>query len=454
VVIDAAAYRAMIEEFEKAGHIEGYEVTWKRKDGALANLRLSGKRIDVRNDAPESFEVIAENITERRALEQQLLHSQKMEAVGRLAGGIAHDFNNLLGVIIGYSELMLSQIKTGDPAQKYNLEIRKAADRAAGLTRQLLAFSRKQVLEPKVLDLNTIVTEVEKLLHRLIGEDIELVVSLAPELQRVKADPGQIEQVIMNLAVNARDAMPKGGKLFMKTSNVVFDDAFVEQHLGSTAGRYAMLTISDTGAGMDAETRLRIFEPFFTTKERGKGTGLGLATVYGIVKQSGGYITVYSEPGHGSTFKIWLPAVDDIVVAPITDGRVQETLAGNETILVAEDADQLRELVRGLLEISGYKVLEARSPEEAIDVVRGTQGKIHLLLTDVVMPGMSGLDLADRFMSLSPETKVLFMSGYADDVISGRGIPETDANLLQKPFTRQSLLRKVRESLQSPGVKR
>jgi CheY-like chemotaxis protein len=380
-------------------------------------------------------------------LEAQLRQAQKMEAVGQLAGGIAHDFNNLLGVIIGWSEVFEERLSQSDPLRPKAEQIKKAGQRAAALTRQLLAFSRKQVLEPKILDLNTVVTDTLKMLQRLIGDDIELATIPALELGRVKADQGQIGQVIMNLAVNARDAMPQGGKLTMTIANAEMDDVSIRQHPGAVPGSYVKLAVSDTGCGMDHETQARIFEPFFTTKELGKGTGLGLSTVYGIVKQSGGYISVYSELGRGTTFKIYLPRIEQSVTQGAFSKNIKEPVRGWEIILLVEDAPSLRELARELLEDNGYTVLEAGNGADAIQVAERYGKTIHLLLTDVVMPGMDGGKLAERMTHSHPGIKVLYMSGYTDDAIVHHGVLDSGVALLQKPFTRESLTRKVRDVL-------
>lgn len=383
---------------------------------------------------------------EKSILEEQFRQSQKMEAIGKLAGGIAHDFNNLLTVIKGYTQLSLYDLKKGDPIRENITVIQKAADRAADLTRQLLAFSRRQVMEIRVHDLNSLLKNMDKMLHRVIGEDIELVTILAEDLGRVKADPGQIEQAIMNLAVNARDAMPSGGKLTIETANVELDETYARNHVAVTPGRYVMLAVSDTGVGIPPEVKERIFEPFFTTKEVGKGTGLGLSTVYGIVKQSGGNIWVYSEPGQETTFKIYLPRVDE-ALTETKEIREEEVLHGSETILVAEDEEGVRKLAVQILEKQGYRVLEVSEGSEAIRICKENEGPIHLLLTDVVMPGMSGRELADRLLSLHTEIKVLYMSGYPDNAIVHHGVLEKGMNYIQKPFTVEGLVRKVRQAL-------
>ncbi|HLZ45862.1 MAG TPA: PAS domain S-box protein [Gemmatimonadales bacterium] len=386
------------------------------------------------------------DVTEQRHLEEQFRQSQKMEAVGQLAGGIAHDFNNLLTAILGNTQLLLRELPPGDTKRSDVEEIRKASERAASLTRQLLAYSRRQMLQPEVLDLNVVVAEMDKMLRRLIGEHIALVAVLAPDLGRVRADPNQIEQVIVNLAVNARDAMPDGGKLTVETANVDIDESFAQAHLGSVPGPYALLAVTDTGTGMDATVRAHLFEPFFTTKEVGKGTGLGLATVYGIVKQSGGYISVYSEPGHGSSFKIYLPRITTPTGAPGGSQRGGPA-RGSETVLVVEDEPAVLALSTRALETQGYVVLAASDAAAALRVVERHGGTIHLLLTDVVMPGMSGRELADQLGSQRNGIRVLYMSGYPGDaVVQHGGLPAGSA-FLQKPFSPDALARKVRDVL-------
>ena len=380
--------------------------------------------------------------------EKQLLQSQKLEAVGRLAGGISHDFNNLLTVILGYSDIMKRSLQEGHPLRRNVQEIVRASERAASLTRQLLAFSRKQVMQPKVFDLNTVVIDLEKMLRRMIGEDVELRVSLQDELDHIKADPVQLEQVIMNLVVNARDAMPRGGKLSIETSNVYLDEAYAREHVSVVPGDYVMLAISDTGCGMNKETRLHIFEPFFTTKEQGKGTGLGLSMVYGIVRQSGGNIWVYSEEGRGTTFKVYFPRVTAHAEEYKRISGSLDGPQGSETILLVEDAELVRKLARQVLEGAGYRVLEAANAQAAIDLCETINGdKIDLLLTDVVMPGMSGNDMSRILLEKRPEMPVLYMSGYTDDAIVQHGVLEPGINFLQKPFTPGALASKVREVL-------
>lgn len=396
------------------------------------------------------FVSTGKDITEQRKLEEQLLHSQKMEAIGRLAGGIAHDFNNILTIIISFSDLLLLHPDVDDKERRYIKEIQDAGERAAALTNQLLAFSRKQVLQPKVLDLNSVIADVEKLIRRLIGEDIELVTTLESERACVEADPGQIEQVIMNLVINARDAMHKGGRLTLKTRNVYLDDEiFAQHHKDTRPGEYVEMAISDTGHGMDEKTISHIFEPFFTTKVLGKGTGLGLSTVYGIVKQSKGEITVNSEIGLGTTFRIYLPVVgaEPEEVKNRAFPPTEELPGGTETILIAEDEPIVRSIVCEELREKGYNVIEASDCDEAILICEKHSGPIHLLLTDIVMPKMSGPELAERLKSLRSEMKVIYMSGYTDNTVQLHEILEAGAPFLQKPFTSDVLLFKVREVL-------
>ena len=393
---------------------------------------------------------LAVDVTERKALEMQMRQAQKMEAVGRLAGGIAHDFNNLLTVITGYSDLTLMRLGTNDPLRNNLDEINKACDRAAGLTRHLLAFSRKQVLNPKVLNLNTIVSEMNKMLPQLIGEDIVLVLNLSPTLGQVRADSGQVEQIIANLAVNARDAMPFGGELAIGSSNIILDEEIAGRYEPVQSGPYVLLTVSDTGHGMTPATMKHVFEPFFTTKEIGKGTGLGLSTAYGIVKQSGGYISVDSEVGCGTTFKIHLPRVDEQVSEIETRPTFSALLPGKETVLLVEDDNQVRSIAAAALEMSGYDVLVAASGEEALRLCEGPNGKIDLLLTDVVMPRISGQELSDRLLKLRPRTRVLYMSGYSENAITHHGVMEEGTAFIEKPFSPETLTRKIREVLDSP----
>jgi two-component system, cell cycle sensor histidine kinase and response regulator CckA len=437
----------LVEFFKSQTQFRGIEVGWKRKDGKLITVNLTGRPVRDEEGTLTHFEIIAEDITERKALEAQLRQLHRMESVGRLAGGVAHDFNNLLCVMLGHSEVLQDSLDQNNGLRKHAEEITKAGKRAASLTRQLLAYSRQQLLEPKVLSLNTVVADMESMIQRLIGEDIELATVLEPSLGRVKADQGQIEQIIMNLAVNARDAMPQGGKLIMETSNVELDEAFAHQHPPSTPGRYILLVVTDTGLGISKKIQAHIFEPFFTTKGKDKGTGLGLSVVYGVVKQSGGYIWVYSEPGKGTTFKIYLPRVEEAVEKDSRSAGSSDSLQGSETILLVEDEESLRLLARGLLTQGGYTVLDTSDGTQALEITNEHQGTIHLLLTDVVLPGMSGLELAEKMTLLRPDMKVLFMSGYTNYGVAAHGVLEAGTFLLQKPFTRDALTGKVREVL-------
>jgi signal transduction histidine kinase len=391
--------------------------------------------------------------TARQELEQQLRQSQKMEAIGRLAGGVAHDFNNLLTAINGYSSLALQRANPDDRLRGYLEEIKKAGERAATLTRQLLAFGRKQMLKPVVLNLNDVVSDMNKMLRRLIGEDIRFNARFDPDLKPIKADPGQIEQVLVNLVVNSRDAMPQGGNLTIETANFESDAEFAGKHLGLAPGHYVMLAVSDSGCGMDDKTKARIFEPFFTTKEKGRGTGLGLSTVYGIVKQSGGTVWVYSEQGKGSVFKVYFPQMEED--AEFSKPVLVETPVppGSETILLVEDEDIVRGLARKILEQAGYDVLDARGGDEAIRLCHELPGPIHLLLTDVVMPETSGKEIAECLAKLRPSTRVLYMSGYTDDAIVHHGVLDSDVEFIQKPFTPLALARKVREVLDAKDGK-
>jgi PAS domain S-box-containing protein len=445
--VDTQQWFDLADYLRSTAVFNGVSAEWQRKDGSTLGVRVSGRSV-ADGDRGRVFELFAEDVTERRALEQQLRQSQKMEAVGRLAGGIAHDFNNLLMVISGYSEFLLEHVGPDPTLRNPTQEIASAAERASSLTRQLLAFSRKQMLVPKVLDLNVVVTENLKMLTRMIGEDIDLVMIPASDLGAVKADAGQIEQVIMNLAVNARDAMPSGGKLTIETASVTLDEDFARE--------YIMLAISDTGEGMDTETQSHLFEPFFTTKGL-KGTGLGLSTVYGIVKQSGGYIWVYSEPGKGTAFKIYLPRVaepsESAAVAAASSGTLKAE-GGKETILLVEDEDNLRRLARQYLEKQGYNVVDAADGAMALEIADAHEGVVHLLLTDVIMPGMNGRELAQRMLEIRPNVKVLYMSGYTENVIAPNGTLDAGVSLLQKPFNLRDLKDRVREVLDSTPIPR
>ncbi len=423
------------------------------KDATTLLVEISSRRL-VQNGKTVGLQSIGRDISWRKRLEEELLRSQKMEAVGRLAGGVAHDFNNLLGVILGYSDLGLQELNPGDPLRRNLNEIRKAGKRAAEVTQQLLAFSRKQVLDRKVVDLNAIVGETNRMLLRLLGEDIAVITKMNPTPVRVETDPAQLQQVIINLALNARDAMPHGGKLVIETSSVVLDrghgwtafEQLIERGVLVVPGRYVLLAVTDTGLGMDEQTRAKIFDPFFTTKPTGEGTGLGLATTYGFVRQSGGYIWVYSEVGHGTTFKIYLPEVT-VDRHPMEPKEVVSLPKGTETILLVEDEQSLRELNQQLLQALGYTVLSAGNGVQALEINDKHEETIHLLLTDVVMPGMCGRELAERLAITRPETKVLYMSGYTDSVIVQHGILKEGIAFLQKPFTQEALARKLQEIL-------
>ena len=432
-----------------AGRTWRGEMINRRKDGSLYTERQAVTPILDASGAITHFVAVKKDITERLQLEAQFRQAQKMESVGQLASGIAHDFNNLLTVINGMSDLLLAQISPDDPVHADVREIHRAGERAATLTRQLLAFSRQQILEPRVVSLNSVVAGMESLLRRLLGEDIDLVVVLAPDAGSVKADPGQLEQVMGNLAVNARDAMPQGGQLTIETQNVTLDEDDARQHGAAVPpGSYVRLAVSDSGVGMDEATRARIFEPFFTTKGPGKGTGLGLSTVYGIVKQSHGFIWVYSEVGQGTSFKICLPQVTE-AAGPDRPGPTVVSSSGTETILLVEDSAGLRKLATRVLEPAGYTVLEAATGEEALRLLERYEEPVHLLLSDVVMPGMSGRHLAEQLAQTHSGMKVLYMSGYTSDTIVRHGVMEAQMPFLNKPFTAAALLRKVREVLDS-----
>ncbi len=448
VFADPGEYTRLIDEFRRTGCLDGVEVRWKRKDGAFITVRISGRAVAGGDEPADVLEAIAEDITERRVLEDQFRQAQKMEAVGRLAGGIAHDFNNLLMVIGGYTEVLLSQLTLGHPLHAKAEAIQQASDRATTLTRQLLAFSRKQLLELKVVDVNAIVSEMERLLRPLIGEDIELTTQLAPSIGCTRADAGQLEQVIMNLVVNAKDALLKGGKISIRTASVTLDDSYRPENTFIKPGPYVMISVSDNGQGMDRETQARIFEPFFTTKEKGKGTGLGLSTVYGIIKQSGGYVFVQSEVGRGTVFTIYFPRVDEPCDARGAAAVSSAAAGGSETVLLVEDEESVRQLVLETLASRGYRVLEAGNGNAALALAAAHPEPIDLVITDVVMPGLSGHELAQQLLALRPAMKVLYLSGYAQDAF-----PPNEAHkaFLQKPFTLQSLSRKVREVLGQPA---
>lgn len=422
----------------------GMDLAGRRKDGSEVPVEVSLSYVEL--DEGVFAIAFVSDISQRKSLEEQLLHAQKMEAVGRLAGGVAHDFNNMLTVISGYNRMILDELSTLDPLRGYAEEILKAADRAGALTNQLLAFSRRQIMQPRVINVNAVLIQTQKMLQRLIGEDIELVLNLGVNVGNIKADPGHVEQAIVNLAVNARDAMPMGGHLRIETADVVLDENYARTHMGVKPGEFTMIAVSDDGHGMDAETRRHIFEPFFTTKEKGKGTGLGLATVYGIVKQTGGDIWVYSEPGQGTTFKLYFPRVSEPLSEPGGDPAAT-TRSGGETVLVVEDEQAVRDLTVRILRQLGYTILTASSGAEALDISEAHGGHIDVLLTDVVMPNMSGRQLADHIQVKRPNTKVLFLSGYTENTVVHHGVLDAGVDFLPKPFSRENLSKKLREVL-------
>jgi PAS domain S-box-containing protein len=438
-------------ELKEKDHVRFEDLPLQSKDGkviaveVVSNVYREGDRAVIQCNIRD--------ITERREAAQtaqKLLQSRQLEAIGQLAGGVAHDFNNLLQVILGYGEMLVDSPNLNEVERRALARMNEAGTSAKNLTHRLLAFSRRQILEPVFMDLNEVVTNVNAMLAGLIGDDIELKMILRSKIGTIKADPSQIEQVLMNLAINARDAMPKGGRITFETQSVNIDEAYAQQHLFIAPGQYVRLSVSDTGIGMDAKTQARAFEPFFTTKPAGIGTGLGLSTVIGIVKQSGGSIGIYSEPGQGTTFKIHLPLCGE-EVAQIQQIELRPLLGGNEIILVVEDSQPLRELTRLILEGVGYQVLDSGVPDEALRMARDRVGPLPLLITDIVMPGMSGIELAQEFAKIRPETKLLYTSGYADDAIARCGGLASDASFLEKPFTRDALLRKVRAILDSPA---
>jgi two-component system cell cycle sensor histidine kinase/response regulator CckA len=449
---DVAASKTAFRELQAQKYVRYETLPLSTRAGRSINVEFVSNVYRVNHK--KVIQCNIRDITQRKRkemTEQQVRQAQKMEAVGQLAGGIAHDFNNLLGVILGYCEVLESRTDLAEPSRKMIEQIHNAGASAKDLTRHLLAFSRRQVLQPVFLDLNAIVRRTETMLGRLLGDHVALSNVLCRDLGTIKADPSQIEQVLMNLAVNARDAMPQGGKITISTTNVAIDEAYSRQYPYLKPGPYVMLTVSDTGIGMDAETRAHIFEPFFTTKVMGKGTGLGLSTVFGIIKQSAGAINVYSEPGHGTKFKIYFPRREEAPVVLPTDASAA-IRGGSETILLVDDATPLRGLTRLLLEACGYTVLDSGDPADAIDIAARHKGPLPLLITDVVMPGFSGLVLAERLRAARPETKVLYTSGYADDEVAQHGLVGAECAFLEKPFTRDALIRKVREILDSPAV--
>jgi|HubBroStandDraft_6_1064221.scaffolds.fasta_scaffold27728_3 two-component system cell cycle sensor histidine kinase/response regulator CckA len=447
---DLSLFDALLEKGRNESSKD--EISLKTSDGALVRVYLSMNSLEVNEVAGVS--IVVTDLTERRraadqlyAKEEQLRQALKMEAIGQLAGGIAHDFNNLLTAIIGYSQMLLSGLRDDDPMRFEISEIERAGNRAATLTKQLLALSRKQVLQPEVLDLNVLVGGLENMLHRLIREDICLSTHLSPVLGPVKADRGQVEQVIVNLVVNARDAIPNRGNLAIETANVTLDRVYAEEHPEVSAGQYALLSVSDDGSGMDSKTKALIFDPFFTTKEKGKGTGLGLSTVFGIVKQSGGHITVHSELGKGTTIKVFLPLTDERLAPVETRPLVRESTQGSENILLVEDEEPVRRLVMRILQTRGYSVVEASDGDEALRQYKQRQGPIHLMLTDVVMPLRSGPELAKQLSALDPAMKVLYMSGYTNTAIVHNGALDPGVAYIQKPFTPDALAKKVRDVL-------
>jgi two-component system, cell cycle sensor histidine kinase and response regulator CckA len=441
----------LVQKWLKKERIED-EVNWNRRNGEIIRVRLSGRTLTDQHGAVQGFEFITEDVTERRALEEQLRQAQKIEAVGQLAGGVAHEFNNFLGVILGYSELLADEAGENEGLRRKVAEIKAATQRAASLTRQLLAFSRKQILEPKVLDLNQAIWETHKLLRRLVPANIDVVPVLAPTIGQVKVDPGQVQQILINLVVNARDAMPEGGKVVIETANADLDEEDASQHVGLRPGSYVLLSVSDTGCGMDAETRSHTFEPFFTTKQPGKGTGLGLSTIYGIIKQSGGHITVESVVGKGTIFRIYLPVVEaaveeaDVIPAPPVEP------GGSETILVVEDETSLRRLLCMSLERRGYKVFAAKDGAEAIEIFRQHGGQIHAVVSDIMMPRVDGFDLKQRIAALRPDVKFLLMSGYSEEIVGQQPTLLQGCAFLEKPFLPDELVDKVRDLLKGEAA--
>jgi PAS domain S-box-containing protein len=441
---DAPSFEQNVEEWKQDGRHQG-QWQHKKRDGKSFEVDVISHKLEYAGRSVRL--VVAQDVSERVLLEGQLRQAQKMEAIGRLAGGVAHDFNNLLMVIKGHTELLLNVLPPSDHVTRKIEQIDRSADRATALTRQLLAFSRMQVLQPRAMNLNSVVEEMGKLIPRLIGEDIELVVRMFADLGTIRADASQMEQIIMNLAVNSRDAMPNGGRFTIETSNVELDNLYRAAHPIVQPGKYVLLAVSDTGTGMDAQTQAHIFEPFFTTKEQGKGTGLGLATVYGVVKQSGGFIWVYSELGKGTTFKIYLPRVDEPAASIPVVQMSSQVFRGTETVLLAEDEQDVREVAREFLESAGYEVLEASGAEIALEIAAAHEGAIDLLITDMVMPGISGQELARRMRNLREGIKVIYMSGYSEHAAGEAAKCDAAAVVLTKPFSRSVLLRTAREVL-------
>jgi PAS domain S-box-containing protein len=428
----------------------GMDLAGRRKDGTEFPVEVGLSHLDM--PAGKFAIAFISDISKRKELEDQFLHAQKMEAVGRLATGVAHDFNNMLTVISCYSRMTLDEVLPMDSVRGYAEEILKASDRAAALTNQLLSFSRRRIMRPRPLSVNVVLGQTEKMLRPLIGEDIELVFRFSPETGNIYADPNQIEQVIANLVVNSKDAMPEGGCVTIETENVNLDESYVPTHLGVKPGEYVMIAVSDTGHGMDGETKRRMFEPFFTTKPQGKGTGLGLATVYGAVKQTGGDIWVYSEPGQGTTFKLYFPRVSSEAGSE-TGAEAQPSTGGTETILLVEDEDSVRNLTLLMLKRLGYRVIPATDGKQGIEIAKAHSGRIDLLLTDMVMPNMSGRQLAEMMKAIHPETAIVFVSGYTEDTVVHQGVLEPGVEFLSKPFSRESLAGKLREAVAAKARK-
>jgi len=438
---------SLFEQLGSRKQFSHHEAHWRRKDGKIITVELSGRAVSDDENNLLYFEVMVEDVSHQRGVEHRLRHVQKMEAIGRLAGGIAHDFNNVLGVIAGYSEMLLDRLGSDPALLALVKQVLDATERGASLTRQLLAFSRQQVLEPRVINIQEHMKGLEALLQRVLGEDIRLTVDAGDRPVCLRADPTQLEQVIMNLVVNARDAMPKGGNLNIEISRAHFDVEYCKHAPDTRPGRYACIAVTDTGCGMDQDVLLRVFEPFFTTKETGKGTGLGLATVYGIVKQSGGNVTVYSEVGHGTTVKVYLPLSEEEAPKPETPAVENASPEGTETILLVEDEESLREVTCEYLGKKGYKILVASEPESAIEVVQGCTRPIDLLLTDVILPGGNGVQLAQRLAGDYPQMRVLYVSGYTADAIVHHGGHDSNFAFLSKPFSLPALARKIRSIL-------
>ncbi len=448
MAVESEAAGRLLHRLRNGEYLQNEPLKIQRRDGRPGWISLSVRAVETTDGKLIGQRVSVLDITEQKILEEQLFQSAKMEAIGRLAGGVAHDFNNLLTVMTGYLSLILNSLKPGQQIYEDLQEVISAVERAAELTRQLLAFSRRQIMQPEMVDINDRIRGLEKMLRRILGEDIQLHVELAEDIAKVYVDPAQIEQVVMNLVVNARDAMPEGGILTIETAERDLDENYARQHLGVEPGRYIMLSVSDTGVGMDEETKAHIYEPFFTTKKEGKGTGLGLAMAYGIIKQNGGSIWVYSEPGKGTTFKIYLPAATGEVAVRRPEQPEELELRGSETILLAEDENSVRELARRFLEEAGYDVHIARDAEEALQIFDRLAGKIDVLVTDVVMPGLSGKELYERLAERRPALPVVYISGYTDNAVVHRGVLDAGTVFLQKPFKPQDLLRKIRQALQ------